>query len=219
MTFTERKHHAALRAAVEAMAAELETYRDSCASKADRIDRLGETNARLSQELEAAKSEIERLNHKDKLITKWTENGELIERLYSAGIQQERELAAMQAKLMATDTTVGLLEQELEAAKSEIARTQHIALLAIADTKTLQAKLDALEKQEPVLWAIQTKAHKVEPTDEARRLEEIMNASLLGVGAVTKMQMLSAQQSAPAAPKEPLVVPFETSLPYERNTS
>jgi hypothetical protein len=31
--------------------AELETYRDSCAAKADRIDRLGETVVRLRAEV------------------------------------------------------------------------------------------------------------------------------------------------------------------------
>ena len=44
----------AIRSAVESMAQELETYRDSCVSKADRIDRLGETNSQLFHELEAA---------------------------------------------------------------------------------------------------------------------------------------------------------------------
>ena len=48
--------------------------------------------------IESLQTEVERLNHKDKLITKWTENGELIERLYSAGLQQEHELDALKAE-------------------------------------------------------------------------------------------------------------------------
>jgi len=48
--------------------------------------------------IESLQAEVERLNHKDKLITKWTENGELIERLYSAGLQQEHELDALKAE-------------------------------------------------------------------------------------------------------------------------
>jgi hypothetical protein len=55
----------------------------------------------LRDQVEAQASEIERLNHKDKLITKWTEKGELIERLYSAGLEQERELSALKAELAA----------------------------------------------------------------------------------------------------------------------
>jgi hypothetical protein len=57
--------------------------------------------AKLVAALEVQAAEIERLNHKDKLITKWTENGELIERIYSAGIEQERELSALKAELAA----------------------------------------------------------------------------------------------------------------------
>jgi hypothetical protein len=70
----------------------------------------------LLDALEAQAREIERLNHKDKLITKWTENGELIERLYSAGLEQEREISTLRAELAAiravpvADVNAGLVE-------------------------------------------------------------------------------------------------------------
>jgi hypothetical protein len=68
------------------------------ASAAKVIELLDAMDAQALQIAELGK-EVERLNHKDKLITKWTENGELIERLYSAGIQQERELSTLRAEL------------------------------------------------------------------------------------------------------------------------
>ncbi len=46
---TESSHQSLRRQAIDARA-ELETYRDSCAAKADRIDRMGETVVRLQGE-------------------------------------------------------------------------------------------------------------------------------------------------------------------------
>ena len=57
-----------------------------------------ELESEAADAIESLQTEVERLNHKDKLITKWTENGELIERLYSAGLQQEHELDALKAE-------------------------------------------------------------------------------------------------------------------------
>jgi hypothetical protein len=161
------------------------------------------------------------------------EAADAIVALQSKCDEQAREIEKLTGELnFVTDLDRKGCEQRNEL-KAKIAAMESQHQLAHKTLQDVLASVNGWSNTDDLMWmqyrlpeviasltaAKEVTAPKVEATDEARRLEEIMNASLLGVGAVTKMQMLSAQQAAPTAPKEPLVVPFETSLPYERNTS
>lgn len=56
--------------------------------------------------IEAFQSGVALLEHKDTLITKFTEDGSLIERLYSAGLQQEKEIFKLTNERDALQTNV-----------------------------------------------------------------------------------------------------------------
>jgi len=185
----------------------------------------------MAQELGAAKSETEAirtlmncynlggwtdsltlLKERDTLQSKCDEQALEIERLREEWLNAGAEASVLRSKITAMESQHQLAHKTLQDVLASVNGWSNTD-----DLMWMQYRLP--EVIASLTAAKEVTAPKVEPTDEACRLEEIMNASLLGVGAVTKMQMLSAQQAAPTAPKEPLVVPFETSLPYERNTS
>jgi hypothetical protein len=121
----------------------------------DKCKAQAENNAELLRTVRVQAAELETLRSNYTSLKKMVDEGGINERILSAGIEQEREIKALQADLdtaLMDVTCIPDMTEEITFLRAELEGYKESLRTSTDWVHELQAKLDAIQKQEPVAW-------------------------------------------------------------------